>query len=327
VLRVVVAAALASLLVPAPAWAALTVLEVETGKRSTVTRGTANGWTSVRWTADGSALIGVAVEARGLAVRRYPATGGRGRLVRRLPDAFDAVLNRDGTMVAALYDHGLRGRGGVIVRGVASGRALARLPQSAEGDELYESGLELAWSRDGARVAYVASERRGRTLRIADARTGRVLRRVDAAAIFGITAEALSPVGDRIVYAAGNRGHATVLDVATGATRRLGVTGIAMAWAPAGQRIAVSTGEGVVVSGEDQRFGEPTPIEKAVVDLRWAPDGGSLALVYHRVGTEWGSALTVLVPGSPPRELVPQSNRGFFGLQWSPDGRRLAYGN
>ncbi len=113
-----------------------------------------------------------------------------------------------------------------------------RLPQSAEGDELYEAGLQLAWSRDGARVAYGAFERRGETLRIADARTGRVLRRVDAGQISSVSPEAFSPAGDRLVYTSGSSGRLTVLDIASGATRRLGVAGIDAAWAPTGERIA-----------------------------------------------------------------------------------------
>ena len=58
------------------------------------------GWTSLRWTADGSALIGVANQELDLSIRHYPVGGGHVRLVRRLPEAMDAVLNRDGTSVA-----------------------------------------------------------------------------------------------------------------------------------------------------------------------------------------------------------------------------------
>jgi WD40 repeat protein len=322
--RFLVAAALAMLLPAAPAGAALTILDVETGKRSRVARGPQDAWTSVRWTVDGSALIAVARERTGLAVRRYRLTGGGGRRLRRLPDALDAVLSRDGTMVGALYDTGLRGTGGVIVRDVASGRALARLPQSAEGDELYENGLELAWSRDGSRVAYGAHERRGRTLRIADARTGHVQRRLDAKRISGLSLEAFSPTGEQLVYASGNNGRLTVLDVASGATRRLGATGIEVAWAPAGQRIATGSGDGVTVSGEDQRFGAMTPTDGAVVGLRWSPNGTALALVLYRI-SDYKVALAVMEPDGAPRILVPYSDRGFGGLQWSPDGRRLAY--
>ena len=116
-----------------------------------------------------------------------------------------------------------------------------------------------------------------------------------------------------------------VLDVASGATRRLGITALEAAWALEGERIAASSGEGVTVSGEDQRFGAMTPTEKAVVTLRWSPTGTALALVYHRVVTEWGAALAVMAPGGAPRTLVPHPDGGFGAVQWSPDGRRLAY--
>jgi WD40 repeat protein len=239
--RLVVAAVLVvAALHPAAAHAALTVLDVDTGKRTTlVAREPSEGWTSLRWTADGSALIGVANQELDLSVRRYPVDGGHARLVRKLPEAIDAVLNRDGTNVAALYDHGLDGTGGVIVRDVASGRPHAKLPQSAEGDELYENALELTWSPDGRRVAYHAYERSGETVRIANARTGRVLRRLKAAG--GIYLVDFSPAGDRVLYTSGTFSTLNVLDISSGASRRIAATAVTAAWAPAGERIAAST--------------------------------------------------------------------------------------
>jgi hypothetical protein len=294
---VLVATALVVLVTAPPAGAALTVMDVGTGKRSTIARSPSDGWTSLRWTADGSALIGIANDSLRLTVRRYPLSGGRARLLRRLPDAFDAVLNHDATMVGALYDHGPGRTGGVIVRDVASGRTRAKLPQSAEGDELYESGLELAWSRDGARVAYHAHERRGLTLRIADARSGRVIRRLDAKRIGGLSPAAFSPAGDRLVYATGTNGRLNVLDIATGATHRLGATAITAAWAPAGDRIAASTQDGVSVSGEDQRFGATTNTDDPVDTLSWSPDGTALALVLRSSLNRLGSALAASSTG------------------------------
>ena len=322
---VLVATALVVLLSASPAGAALTIVDVGTGKRSTIARSPSDGWTSLRWTADGSALIGVENRGLSLSVRRYPVGGGRARLLRRLPEAFDAVLNHDGTLVAALYDHGLGGTGGVIVRNVASGRTRAKLPQSAEGDELYESSLELTWSPDDARVAYYAYERRGLTLRIADARSGRVLRRIDAKRIGGVPTEAFSPAGDRLVYATGSNGRLNVLDIATGATHRLGATASTAAWAPADDRIAASTNDGVAVSGSDQRFGATTSTDDPVVALSWSPDGSALAIVLRNFDADSQAALAIMPAGGVPRIVVPYGDAGFWNLQWSPDGRRLAY--
>ncbi|MDA0182232.1 hypothetical protein OJ997_18140 [Solirubrobacter phytolaccae] len=315
----------------APASAALKVIDVQSGKRSTLVKDSpAEGWTSLEWTADGSALIGVANESLGeeVEVRRYPVAGGRGKLLRRLPDAFDAVLSPGGTRVAALYDHGqgLRGdRGGVVIRDVASGRRLAKLPQFAEGDDLYESSLNLTWSRDGTRVAYFARERKGETLRVADAASGRILRRLDGKGLYGVSFEAFSPAGDRLVYAGGSTGWMRVLDIASGKSHRLGINGSREAWAPAGERIAVASGEEVVVSGEDQRFGTPVAAGENVEGIVWSPDGTQLAVVLRSYNADSDTALALMTPGQKPRMLIPFRKRGIFGLEWSPDSRRIAY--
>lgn len=324
-MRILLVAAVAALLVAAPAEAALTILDVDTGKRTTVAPDVTEGWTSISWTPDGSALIAVENDDLDLSVRRYPVTGsgGKGRLLRRLPEALDAVLSPDGRSVAALYDHGLKGTGGVIVRDIASGSAGAKLPQTAEGDDLYESSLQLAWSRDGKRVTYEAFEgRRGETLRVADARTGRVLRRLGPKHHGSVSGEPFSPTGDRLVYTTGSRDRLMVLDIASGATRRLAGVGIWATWAPVGERIAASTWDEVTVSGEDQRFGRPTALGERVEGLLWSPDGSRLAIPLSR---DFKSALAVLAPGGTPRILVPFSDKGTWGLTWSPDGRRLAY--
>ncbi len=107
-------------------------------------------------------------------------------------------------MVGGLYDHGLGGTGGVIVRNVASGRTRARLPQSADGD--------------------------------------------------------------------------------SGANHRLGATAVTAAWAPAGDRI-----------------------------------------VLRDFDADSKAALAIMPAGGLPRIVVPAGNAGFWNVQWSPDGRRLAY--
>ncbi len=91
-----------------------------------------------------------------------------------------------------------------------------------------------------------------------------------------------------MVYATGSNGRLHVLDIATGATHRLGATAITAAWAPADDRIAASTGDGVAVADSQ-------------------------------------AALAIMPAGGVPRIVVPYGDAGFWNLQWSPDGRRLAY--
>ena len=152
-----------------------------------------------------------------------------------------------------------------------------------------------------------------------------MLRRLDAERIWTAAPEAFSPTGDRLVYGRGEVSQLYVLDIASGASRRLGVSGSSEAWAPAGERIAVSTGGGLAISGEDQRFGPPVPTGQSPDLVTWSPDGTQIAYVpgaYDRDGT---TSLVVATPGSAPRVLIPSRTRGIYSLAWSPDGRRLAY--
>jgi dipeptidyl aminopeptidase/acylaminoacyl peptidase len=333
--RVRVALLCGVLLLAAPASApaatrpALGIVDVASGHRTVLAHAT-EGWSSLRWTADGSALLSVALERRGLVVRRYALAGGT-RVARDLGEAIDGVLSWDGKLVAALYDGGqgiAGGRGGVVVREVATGRALLRLPQHAEGDELYENGLEFAWSRDGSRLAYMALERSGRTLRIADVPGRRVLRRFDAARI-SLDPEAFSPAGDRLAYAAAGNGRLTLLDLASGSVQRSGEADLfAVAWAPPGERLAASRDGGMMISDEQRRFGPPQAAGETVDVLRWSPDGTMVALRLINDVSDYRMALAVMPAGAspgPPRLVVPYRRGGIGAFMWSPDGRRIAY--
>ena len=210
------------------------------------------------------------------------------------------------------------------MRDVATGRGRAKLPQAAEGDELYESVLDLVWSPDDARIAYHARERRrGYTLRVADARSGRVLRRLPDKRQ-AITTGPFSPRGDRLLYTvSSSTNRVNLLDIATGASRRLATDTLSEAWAPAGERIAIGTQDGVRISGEDQRFGATTPTDEPVAGVDWSPDGQALALYLNDFGSRETSLAVMPVDGTP-RIIVPASDRGIYQAVWSPDGRRLA---
>src|SRR4051812_21408860 len=170
VMKALIAVALL-LAVPQAAAAAPTLKEMDVASKhvTVVAKGPkeSDGWTSVRW--HGSALIGVI----GGKVRRYPLHG-RPKTLSDLGDPVDASLSPDGSLVASLDEKG------VTIREVASGKRRAAMKQTAEGDDLYENGLDLAWARDGSRVAFLGQEKRGQTLRVLDTRSGKLLRRLAA---------------------------------------------------------------------------------------------------------------------------------------------------
>jgi Tol biopolymer transport system component len=313
-----------ALLLAAPASApaatrhTLGVVDLANGQPSDIAR-SKDGWSSVRWSADGTAVVAVAHEGGRLVVRRY-ATSGGSRRVRALDRALDAVLSWDGTMVAE------RRRTGLVVREVATGSVLLRLPQVAR-DDLYRNVRTIAWSRDGSRVAYLARERRGRTLRVADVRNSRVVRRIDARRL-SVGPDACSPAGDRVVYDASGYGGLMQLDVATGSVRRIGTARIlGVAWAPAGERLAVSTFDGVFGTDEQRHLGPALAPDDSVRVLHWSPDGTMLAYIaanFTEVKIELDVVQVLPSPG-PPQILVPDRYPYLGELQWSPDGRRIAY--
>src|SRR4051812_18019890 len=349
-MRTLLICAVLLLAAPASAGAAfgptLGVVDVASGQRSVIARGAArtSGWSSVRWTPDGSAIVAVSGGAGAGVLRPFPVAGGPARpvgrlggaggparLVRDLGDALQGVLSWDGSMVVARYDggHGIPGgRGGVVVRELATGRVRLRLPQDAEGDDLYENGLDVAWSRDGRRIAYVAQERRGRTLRIADVRSGRVLSRIDADGVYRFNPDAFSPAGDRLAYPSGNNLRLTLLDVATGAVQRTRETRVlTVAWAPAGERLAISTQDGVFSSDEQRHFALLDGTWDSVFSLHWSPDGTTLGFLtsdFTEVNIELG-VMQVLPTSGPPQIIVPHRSPDLGAFEWSPDGRRIAY--
>jgi dipeptidyl aminopeptidase/acylaminoacyl peptidase len=81
-----------------------------------------------------------------------------------------------------------------------------------------------------------------------------------------------------------------------------------------------------MISGEDQRFQEVAHTEDLADVAAWSPDGTALALVVQ--GYNAGDKATlVIVPagGGAPRTVAGPRFPCIFNVQWSPDGKRLAY--
>ena len=128
----------------------------------------------MRWR--GSALIGVI----GDKVRRYPLDWADRRDVPRSRRSCRREPEPGRIAVASLAEEG------VTIREVASGKRRAAMKQTAEGDDLYENGLDLVWARDGSRVAFLGQEKHGQTLRVLDTRSGKLLRRLAAKDVYGL---------------------------------------------------------------------------------------------------------------------------------------------
>ena len=294
-----------------------------------------NGFWQLTWASDGGSLLAVADRGDASTLLRLPAVGGTPTPVRRL-GGFENLPSPDGGRVAELHDSGFATRrGGVLVRDVATGRVTARLAQNLGGDELYEGGVGMTWSRDGSLLAVSAVEKSGPTLRIVEAATGRIVLRRRGAP--GLSTQSFTPAGDRLAFSA-PRNRAAILDLATGVVRRVGKRRADdVAWSPDGTRLALleydalsvvdpATGEGPTVplstSKESWDYGYGT--------LAWSPDGARI--VYALSFELWSAGIrgSVMVADvaqglGTPRPLVPRRRGTMSELRWSPAGDLLAF--
>ena len=306
----------------------------------------ANGFRPPTWSSESAiTVVGEEPAGKGPAVFRYATTGGSEAVLARL-DGFDAVLAPTGATVADLVDTGLRyGRGGIVLRDIATGKVRAALAQSAEGDELYETPPEVCWSRDGGRVAIVAQEGRSATLRVVDVGSGRVLLR--RRALGDVGAECFAPDGSRLVVTGVSRGRldqsaAGVVDVATGSFHVLPAWGRpsprAAAWSPDGDRLALDIDEQIAIVDPATGWGPALPVTdgppldggSTISELRWSPAGDALAYLVQRdddlLVTTHDALVTLPVrPAGPPRTLVRPRRADIAGLAWASDGTRIAY--
>jgi hypothetical protein len=265
----------------------------------------------LRWTDDGAALL---VHGRGGARRVDVATG-----VSMPQPALDSAVSvgPGGRWIGV----GLRpGRRVPIELHGADGRLLATL-----GAPTYGLQPDVAWTRDGSRVAVAA----GSTLVLADTASGSVLRRVELLGV-QLGAQAFAPDAAAVVVSVS--GDATVqrVDVASGARsvlfrpRRPLDTPLA-AWSSAG-RIAVTTDDVVRVLDVP-----PVVISREVLaheaQAGWTPDGRA---VFYPVGVRAPrcasprAALELRVPGEAPRTLLGPVAAEIFRAQWAPDGHAVA---
>jgi Tol biopolymer transport system component len=146
--------------------------------------------------------------------------------------------------------------------------------------------LDLAWSPDGSKLAYVVQVQAGKRIHIVD-RNGAYDRPLPTETAGDDWSPAWSPSGDAIAYATRSRAHraaAVWIQRLDGSHRRLLATGASYpAWAPDGHTIAVLSHCGgiklLTPSGRDVTPGirrcRVVPISGIPV---WSPDGDQLAI-------------------------------------------------
>jgi eukaryotic-like serine/threonine-protein kinase len=221
----------------------------------------------------------------------------------------------------------------IFIQRVGGGNAINLTPDSPEND------MQPAFSPDGTRIAF-RSERDGGGIFLMGS-TGESVKRL---ADFGYN-PCWSPDGREVVVSSvewldvmsrGTQGELWVIDVASGARRRIATPGDAVqpAWSPDGRRIAYWS---VSDAGQRDVFTVPAaggPVVAVTTDAAvdwdpvWSPDGRQLYFSSDRGGTMslWRVAIdpasgTLL--GAPEPLTVPAAWAGFVSI--SADGHDLAY--
>jgi hypothetical protein len=263
----------------------------------------------LRWTDDGTALIGERDEH---VVRVDVATGA----VTPQPALDDVWAIGPGgrTVVVDRFARNLRitvrdpdGRGlGAQVLGVP--------PRSTTG----------AWSRDGTRVAFAIWD----DLLVFDATTGQLVLHTTVPWVT-VDAQAFASDNSALVVASGSR--VLRVELPSGAQSevlRAGRRDYPHAVWGANGSVAVTVDDGARI-----RVLGPTPADLRPDDwgddVRWSPDGSTLSYIVlrgagRRCEPDVRDGLSVVIPGTAPRPLLPLGDWAITRAVWSPVGGTIA---
>jgi WD40 repeat protein len=267
----------------------------------------------VRFAPDSRALYAVDSRSSLLAV----GADGRQRRIKRLgrfvqgaalaPDARRLVqyVERDG----ARLELRRRTDGALLARTAVAGYRLG--------------SFRAIWSPDGSRFVAELETRDG--IQVFDGTTGRRLRTIRPYSI--LPQQVWAADGRRLLLPV--QGGAQILDVASGERRRIDTRrAFPRALSPDGQRIAVNGNDGAAII--DAADGTRTPLPVRFADhAAFSPDGRRLAIVTSTTNDDRLTVGFVDLAEATLRFVELESLRGEVPeeplLNWSPDGRRLAF--
>ena len=264
----------------------------------------------LRWTDDGSALLGV---REGRVVRVNVATGAM-----TPQPALDGVWSIGPGGRTVVVDE-LFGRLRITVR------APDRRALGVQVLDAYPVSMSGAWSADGARFAFAVAS----TLVVFDTSTGQLVARATVPRV-SVHPQAFARDDTALLVASAAR--VARVDLPSGAQSEVVRLRHAhdrpeAAWAASGS-VAVSLDDDTRLRLLGPAPAEVRPPHGFVDGMRWSPDGGALSYeVIARPRLRCGSpryGLSLLVPGAAPRPLLPLSGAEPSTAIWSPDGRRLA---
>ena len=156
------------------------------------------------------------------------------------------------------------------------------------------------------------------------------------------TQPAFSPDGRQLAFGASGRAAAfSVMDLASGAIRRIVNSGYHPGWSPDGKRIAFSTGTFIDPAENSTRPGQPLQIVDVAPELlrpllpanvfealqpEWSPNGARLAF-WGRDDKGIRDIWTIPAESDGSGELVSATHDIWtdWSPTWSPDGRFLYY--
>lgn len=194
------------------------------------------------------------------------------------------------------------------------------------------SDTEPAWSPDGRRIAFVSDRGGTREIWVMSATGAEPKQITDKSG--GATNLRWSPAGTSIAYVSAKSGKDNVYAVHVGTGKITQLTDTALpsrqpAWSPDGKKMSFTTVGGRWnghVTNADGTGTRPISGNLGGVDMAWSPSGERIAFTDVREVNGW--RLFVMDADGRNAKLLNKKGNTYGNVypQWSPDGKRISYG-